>query len=294
MTTIFHITGGLGKHVLSSSVINSYKKTFPDKEIIVSSAYPDVFSRNPNISKSLNLGRHQYFYKDYIYNKDVEIFAQEPYKQTSHITKQKHLIDTWCEMIGIEKSAPPSLHINYREHEWAAKMISQYTNKPILVFQPFGGMPSEMPYCWARDIHPELAQSIVNELKNKYNILHICNSNHPTLNDCVRIDNRLPQGVLFSILNLSNKRILIDSCLQHAAFALGLPSMVVWGVTSPEQFGYNLHNNILSNINLEGHSNSYLFNYEIGGLVDECPFSSWMEMLDYEKIMENIQQIKNQ
>jgi hypothetical protein len=294
MTSIFHITGGLGKHVAATSVVNSFKKTFPDKRVVVSSAYPDVFDGNPNVYRSFDINKHQYFYDDYINGKEVEIFAQEPYKQTSHITKNYHLIDTWCDMIGISNTESSTIYPNFREKEIAKVVLNQYNNKPIIIFQPFGGLANNIPYCWARDIHPDLAQIIVNELSDKYNVIHICNPNHPKLENCVRLDERYGPGVLFSLLGLSNRRILIDSCLQHAAASMGLKSMVIWGVTSPQQFGYDIHNNITSNLSDEGHAGSYLFDYEINGIVGECPFSDWRDMFDVNLIMENIERIKNQ
>jgi ADP-heptose:LPS heptosyltransferase len=291
--TIFHITGGLGKHVLATSVINSYKYTHPNKDIVVSSAYPEIFERNPNVKESLNLGKNQYFYKNYILNKDVEIFAHEPYKQTSHILKQSHLIDTWCDMIGITQTAPPSLHINYREHELARKFMSPHSNRPIIIFQPFGGpINQQQSYCWARDIHPDLAQKIVNRLAVKYNVIHICNEHHPQLNNCTRLQERLSPHILFSLLGLAEKRIVVDSCLQHAANAMGLECIVFWNVTSPDQFGYDTHFNITPDnpIN-EGHSSSYFFDYEIHGDVVECPYSNYEEIFNIPTIENVIQSL---
>lgn len=283
---IFHITGGLGKHVLATSVVNSYKKTFPYKRIIVSSAYPDVFSRNPSVDESLLVGSTQYFYRNYIHGKDVEIFAQEPYKQTSHILKKCHLSETWCDMIGIKKIANPSIHFNHRELEIATKMVESYQDKPIIIFQPFGGpINQQIAYSWARDIHPTIAQEIVNLLKDKYNILHICNPHHPKLTDTLRLEDRMDIHVLFALLSISHRRILIDSCLQHAAYAMNLKSMVFWGITSPIQFGYNFHNNILPEREyILGTSNSYLFDYEIGGNISECPYSNFEDMRSIEYV----------
>ncbi len=289
-TAIFHITGGLGKHVLSSSVINSYKRAFPERDIIVSSAYPTIFERNPNVIESLDLHRNQYFYKNYIYKKDVEIFAHEPYKETSHILRKTNLIDTWCKMIGINNTDKPSLHFSFREREIAAKLISQYQNKPIFIFQPFGGPPNqEQGYSWARDIHPELAQTIVDRLHEKYNVLHICNPQHVKLKNCIRVEERLHPHILFLLLAFAERRLLIDSCLHHAAYAMGLPCTVIWNVTSSTQFGYDFHRNIqpLEPIR-EGTSLSYLFDYEITGLVPECPYSSYKEMFNIEAIFQII------
>ena len=73
---------------------------------------------------------------------------------------------------------------------------------------------------------------------------------------------------------ISERRILIDSCLQHAAAALGLKSTVLWVSTSPGVFGYPLHDNIKGEIP-EGVKlpDSYLFDYNFHGLNHECPIT---------------------
>ena len=87
-TAVFHIEGGLGKHIAATAVLKAYHNNNPNAKIVVSSVYPEIFYKNPIIEKSLKLGSHQYFYKDFIYNKDVEVFAQEPYRHNLHITKK--------------------------------------------------------------------------------------------------------------------------------------------------------------------------------------------------------------
>lgn len=292
-TTIFHIEGGVGKHIAASAVLKTYHNDNPSTKIIVSCAYPEIFYNNPIIEKSLKLGNNQYFYKDYIYKKDVEIYAQDPYKQTSHITKQKHLIQTWCDMIGVVYNDElPQIYLNSREKEISRNLIKFNDNKPILIFQPFGGPGSphqQLPYSWARDIHPNIAQNLANILSETYNIIHICYDNHPVLDNCLRIDQHISKKILISLLLLSEKRLLIDSCLQHAAAALRLPSTVVWNVTKPEIFGYSIHNNIVpENSYPEGFVNSYMYDYDIIGVVDECPYDDYNKIFNIEKILNNI------
>lgn len=292
-TAIFHIEGGVGKHIAASAVLKTYHNANPSTKIIVSCAYPEIFYNNPIIEKSLKLGSNQYFYKDYIYKKDVEIYAQEPYKQTSHITKKKHLVQTWCDMIGVEyNNETPQIYLNSREIEVSRNLIKFEDDKPILIFQPFGGPGSphqQLPYSWARDIHPNIAQTLVNALSEVYNIVHICYDNHPVLNNCLRLDQHVSKKTLISLLLLSEKRLLIDSCLQHAAAALGLSSTVVWNVTKPEIFGYSLHNNISPEISYpEGCANSYMYDYDIIGIVDECPYDDYTKIFNIEKILKNL------
>jgi hypothetical protein len=286
MRTIFHITGGLGKHVAATSVINSYKHENKDDDIIVCSAYPGVFERNEGVSESRDLNSLEYFYRDYISGRtDTKIFAQDPYRQQDHIFKRLHLIKTWCNLVGTKQYKSSSLNFNFREVEIAGKRFLG-NQKPLCVFQPFGGSVHTLPYNWARDIHPNIAQSIVNMLVQKgYHVLHVCNQYHPVLENCERLDERCTVGTLAAIIHLSTERILIDSSLQHIAAAIGKPSKVIWNVTSPTLFGYDMHANILPKADYsKGHRKSYLYDFEIGGIPAECPFDKYTQMFDEEAI----------
>ena len=291
--TVFHIEGGIGKHILATAVIECYKKHNPDRDIILVGAWPEVFLNNKFIKKVYKLGSVPHFYADYIYEKDVEVFAQEPYKTTSHITKKLHLLETWCKMIGVEyNNELPRLFLNFREREVASKAIPIQDDKPVLIFQPFGGPGKEhqeFPYSWTRDIHPEIAQELVDKLKDKYHVVHICYDFHPVLNNCTRIDKVLQKKVLFGLLEHSQARLLVDSSLQHAAAALGLQSTVVWVATQPEVFGYKMHKNIKPKTEfLEGTVDSYLFDYNFTGSIHECPYMDPLEIFDTEAILKTL------
>ena len=88
----------------------------------------------------------------------------------------------------------------------------------------------------------------------------------------------------------SQKRVLIDSCLQHAAAAFKLKSTVLWVGTSPTVFGYRLHDNIeakktdLSNQRI----GSYLFDFQFDNNIHECPYLSAHEMFDFNQVLSSI------
>ena len=291
-TTVFHIEGGIGKNIAATAVVETYKKSFPKRNIIVVSAWPDVWTQNSDIARFYRIGSTPYFYQDVIKDKDVEVFMQDPYKQTSHITKKKHLIETWCNMIGLKYSgAVPKLNFNIREVEEGSAYVLQFRDdkKPVLLFQPFGGPGPEHqqhPYAWTRDIHPSVAQTVVDKLKDKYNILHICYEFHPTLNNCIRYPNIISKKELFSTLFWSEKRLFIDSSLQHAAAAMGLPSVVAWIGTQPEVFGYPFHNNLKPAKEFpRGLVDSHLYDYSFAGVIHECPYEKPEDMYDADTIV---------
>lgn len=290
MTTIFHIQGGSGKHVAGASVIHSYKKAYPDKDIIVVSAYPEIFEGSSDVYRSYKLGQTPYFYSDYIYGKDVEIFGHDPYMTTAHITQQKSLIDSWCQLVDVERAFTYKLNINFRERDFASRLINNTSNKKVLIFQPFGGPPNtDLPYSWTRDIHPGVAQQIVNKLANDYHIVHVCHPHHPQLQNVQRIDTSLQKRILFAMLPLADKRLLIDSSLQHAAAAQSLPSTVVWVATSSKVFGYDIHTNTEPNIAFkEGTSASYLYDYNFGGDILECPYTHPEEIYTADEIISKL------
>ena len=295
-TTVFHIEGGIGKNVAATAVIAAYKKAKPKRNILVVTAWPEIWIGNTNISRFYRIGNTPYFYKDVIKGKDIEIYSQDPYKQTSHITKKSHLIKTWCDMIGVKyNDEQPELNFNFREVEEGRSIAQQVANnneKPILIFQPFGGPGPEHqqhPYSWTRDIHPQHAQKIVDGVNEKYNVLHVCYEFHPKLNNCNRLDKIISKKVLFALLAFSQKRILIDSSLQHAAAALKLPSTVAWVATQKEVFGYDLHNNFKPKTEfLKGHVDSYLYDYIFTGPTHECPFKSIDDIHDIDGIVQSV------
>ena len=79
------------------------------------------------------------------------------------------------------------------------------------------------------------------------------------------------------LLTVSQKRLLIDSCLQHAAAALNLPSTVLWVGTHPHVFGYDMHHNIMPRDALENNTSyidSLFFDYDFNGPEHEYPYDS--------------------
>ena len=278
---VWHIQGGLGKNVAATSLPKTIKETYSDRKLIMVVSYPEVFLNNPYVDRVYPLGNSPYFYEDFIENKDTLVFRHEPYHQTGHIHKTKHLISNWCDLLGIEYSnQTPQLYPNYSEKINAKKW---FRDKPVIVLQTSGGeLESKNAYSWCRDMPQDIAQLIVDKYKDSFHILHVSRQGGYILNNVERIDAKLSNMELFSMLTVSSKRFLIDSSLQHAAVAINLKSTVFWVGTSPQVFGYEMHNNIVANKpkNKNQLIGSYLFDYQFDHNVHECPYSTLDEMFD--------------
>jgi hypothetical protein len=271
--SIFHIEGGLGKHVLATAIARCIKNNHPDRELIVVCAYPEIYLNLDFIDRVYRLGNTPYFYDDYINEKDSLIFKHEPYFTGDHIHKKLSLILNWCKLLNLEYNGEkPELNFNLRQKQIGFNKWSR--EKPIMVIQTNGGPLNDQPYpySWTRDIPMDIAQQIVNSFSNYYHIIQICRHESNALQGVEVVKDSMSNMELFSLLLFSQKRLLIDSCLQHAAAALNLQSTVLWVGTSPKVFGYNIHHNIVAEIpKTVKLPDSYLFDYNFNGMVHECP-----------------------
>ena len=293
---IWHIAGGLGKNVAATALISDLKKTYPDRKLIMTVSWPDVFLNHPDIDKVYHLNNLSHFYENYIEDKDVLVFMHEPYHQTGHITKKKHLLENWCDLLGIEfKNQKPIIPINYAQSILRSQWVY---DKPLLLLQTTGGPthnfpenPNQIsPYSWTRDIPIELAQNIADKYSSQYHIIHLTRPGGYNLQNVERIDSPMSNIELFSLVASSQKRILIDSALQHAAAAFRLPSSVFWIGTSPKVFGYELHNNIQAKKPKKANQlmKSYIFDFSFDQNLHECPYMSINEMFDVKEVMNKL------
>jgi hypothetical protein len=287
---IWHIQGGLGKNIAGTSLIKTIKQTYPDRKLIMVTSWPEVYLNIPDVDRVYQLGQSPYFYQDYIEGKDVIISKHEPYHQTDHITKKKHLIHNWCDLMNLEYTGQtPVIIPNYPQ----SMLLGLWNQpKPIMVIQSSGG-PMEgqkYSYSWTRDIPIEIAQEIVNKFYQQYYIIQVTRPDGYKLKNVERLEQKMSNMELFSLLVASKKRVLIDSSLQHAAAALNLKSTVLWVGTSPKVFGYNLHTNIEAKLPQIANQliGSYTFDYQFENNIHECPYINLKDIFDIDKVLISI------
>ena len=96
--SIFHLEGGLGKHVAATAVARCIKNNHPDRKLIVVCAYPEIYINLDFVYQVYRIGVTPHFYSNFIKDKDTLMFKGEPYFTTDHIHKRKILIHSWCNM----------------------------------------------------------------------------------------------------------------------------------------------------------------------------------------------------
>ena len=286
---VWHIEGGLGKNVAATALIESLQNKYTDRKIIIVASYPEIFINHPIVYRVYKVGNTQYFYDDFIKDKDTIVFKHEPYFETNHIMKRKHLIENWCNLLGIEYTNQyPVLNFNLVQQRLANMWKRE---KPVLVIQTNGGpFNSNLIYSWTRDIPFDVALMIAEKYSKTHHIIQVCKPSSRKLPNVEVLDEQMSSMEIFLLLAIADKRILIDSCLQHAAAALNVESDVFWIGTSPKNFGYVLHNNIVANppTNVTKMIDSYLFDYSFDGVTHECPYFTIEEMFNVADVIKNI------
>lgn len=281
---IFTINGGLGKCIAATAVCSAIKKKYPEDKLIVVSGYPEVFLNNPNVDKSFSFGNVSYFYQDYVENKENMVFLHDPYQTTAFIKEEKHLIEIWLEMYGLEYNGEfPEFYITKREIDTFQRQVQ--VDKPIMLLQTNGGADPNKKYSWARDLPFETTARIINEFKDKYAIIHVKREDQIGFQDTIPLTAQLRQ--ILAVSMLSSKRLVIDSFMQHALAALRMPSVACWIVNTPKVFGYGLHTHIMANPHTVKPElrNSFLSQFNIGGDELEFPYRNESEIFNVEEII---------
>jgi hypothetical protein len=288
MNIIFQINGGIGKVIAATAVCASIKAKYPNDKLIVVSGYPDVFLGNPNVDRAYGYGQQAYFYKEYIENQEIMLFAHDPYMEAKHIKQEESLIETWCKLYNLPVVRyTGELFFTDRENEFFTNKFS--SNKPIFLMQTNGGAESDIKYSWARDIPSYIVQPIIDKYKKDYNIVHLKREDQQKYDDTYPVTDTFRALVI--LINMSSKRLFMDSFAQHAAAALNKPSTVLWITNSPKVFGYNVHDNIVAakeNATPELR-NSYLIKYNIGGDPIEFPYKKETDIFNIEDVFKSLQ-----
>jgi hypothetical protein len=135
-----------------------------------------------------------------------------------------------------------------------------------------------------------VALEVAKKYENTHHIIQVTKPNTPLIPNAEHFIQQMSNFEQISLLAASDKRLLIDSSLQHAAAGMNLRSTVLWIGTSPINYGYRTHTNIVANPpqNTNKMIDSYLFDYSLEGLVHECPYNNLNEIFNLEDILNSI------
>ena len=282
MKILLNIEGGIGKNVAATGAIKVAHKEGHTVDVLT--AWPQIWIGNPNVNKVLDFGGIRYF-TDELKDYDKLIF-HDPYREQDFIQNKADLTATFNLLVnGKAESLKPEIYLNKAECI-KVRGILDGLEKPILAFQTNGG--HNQGYSWSRDLPLEEVIEVLNEMQEKYELIHLRANGQLEING-VKHTGDLNIRECLVVLQESDRRLLIDSIYQHAAAAMNLKSTVVWVSTEVEKFGYAMHDNIHANVGKLKHGERTDFIF--GGLqddADKCPFADDQKILPIKQIKQSL------
>ncbi len=252
------INGGTGKSIMATAMMPLLAKKYD--EVYVCSPYVDVFKACSYVTEAIPVGQPN-TYRDLLLDDDVELLCTEPYQNGKFIKKQCHLFEAWADEWKIElEQDPMDMHPildkwddldgavkQYQEAKrgWGDKFILvQFTGGQSPLVDPNQmGQYNEQIEGIKRNYHK--GQELINAIHAKYPdyvIVHYGLPNEPTYQYTVKMP--LPYLAYRKACEDASAVITIDSSLQHLASGVNDKTIVIWGETAPEHFGYNSHHNL--------------------------------------------------
>ena len=282
-TFLLTIQGGLGKVIMATAVVRSWKIANPTDEIVVVSGYPEVFVNNPDVHKNFGFNV-PYLWQDYYSKPDTKISAHDPYFSPLWIKNYPvHLIDIWCGELGIPSvQKTPLLFFSGPEVDDLQSMIK--VDKPLIVVQSTGGS-NPAARSWTRNPPQEEFNSYLAKFKDTHFILHLCLKETPVLEAVHQRMETLTRRQAMALVYYSYWVIGIDSYAMHvrAANTANLKSTFFFPLAdSVNRLGYTKENwdnkvPVLEVQELIANSQDYfstLFQHSIDSISENCPVSA--------------------
>lgn len=273
MNLLLSINGGIGKNILATAVVKNYRKKYPNSEIVILTAWSDVWLNNNEVDKVLDINRPNSLYDDYI-SMDYKCVFYDPYQDEDYLRGTKHLIEIWCNLCECEYDSEIQPEIKFNKSEEIRNTLKFHellTNK-LLILQANGGSHNQ-GYSWSRDLPSNEVLDIIKPYVDEYKILQIRTPEQPKF---IQEEYNFSLREWFWLISKASKLILIDSFAQHCARAVDKKADVYWIGGKHEVVGYELHNNIYPKESYKlDYDNNYRLsnNYDIMGNLYECPFS---------------------
>lgn len=297
------VEGGIGKNINATAIVRNLKKAYPTKKISVMCGCPDLFIRNPNVERAYSLGQPVFIYDDYFKDKKTIVVRSEPYHSFDYVYKKKHIVECWCDQLGIPcDNVFPEVFFTDDEKRMAELYLEKF-DKEMVLFQGEGGKvpnnSSEVERIgiqagmYKRSLKHETLQKVSDEIiKRGFMVGVVCTPNQFLPAAAERINFSI-RAILALIPHVAAV-IGVDSFLMHGTALYQKRSVIAWGGTDPKVLGYEFNDNLTREscpTPMCHRPNSFLWDFEQTGFLWDCPHSNACmnyDALDIIKAFDNL------
>jgi ADP-heptose:LPS heptosyltransferase len=240
---VVKISGGLGDHLCATPLLRGLKKE--GKKVVISAIYPYLFQGNPNVDELI-------FPPDEV--KYEMVNYKDIYKLAYDTGFYGLLSEAYCKFYGVEYDDKLDYTVYPKERVWVKETLK--TIKDYILIAPFAAR-SVIQYSnttkvgsggqrtVVKDWILSRWVSLVSEIQKKgIEVYQVGGQGDKGVPGCNRYF--LGQDYRFSVALLEQSKglISVDNFMQHAAFAIGKPAVILFGATDPSIFGHETNVNI--------------------------------------------------
>jgi len=250
--SIFFIPwGGYGDLLLTTATIKKLRDAYPEARIYCNDREKatEILRHNPLIDRFIPFPHHLFTEESYqqaINNPQADPMIFYPsygYLKPSLHVPQRHAIHVIGEMVGVEAElADMRVDLSEAEIDFARR-VKKEIQRPYILLQI---TPRSHPgKAWPNDRWAEVVRFIDSHGKA---VVQVGCADEQPIPGAV---NLLGNTTILQALALLGEAVCflgIDSVFQHAAYALGVPALVLFGASTPAVWGYPCHVNFYNNL----------------------------------------------
>jgi ADP-heptose:LPS heptosyltransferase len=245
--SIFFIPwGGYGDVLLATATIKKLRDTYPEVRIYCNDQEKttEILQHNPLIDRFIPFPHHLFTeesYRQATNNSDADPMIFYPsygYLKPSLNVPQRHAINVIGDMVGV-KAEHADMRVDFSEAEFDfARQFKKEITRPYILLQI---TPRSHPgKAWSNDRWVDVVRFLNSHGKAAVQVG--CSDEQPIPGAV----NFLGKTTILQALALLSEAVCflgIDSVFQHAAYALGIPALVLFGASTPVVWGYPCHVN---------------------------------------------------
>ena len=247
--TIFTVTGGLGREICYTGVLDKYHELHPEEEIIVLSGNTDIFQNKEYITRVYPL-HSSYLYNDVILTADKYI-ETEPYNDIDYFKNKKHITQVLNKMInGIDEPINANISLNEGEITTSETFMTEFKEKhpkkKMCLLQAYGatgGYKKQDPT--NRSLTDNETEQVINILKeNGYHVFMVGHDESKGFPG-TQLFKGLPLRQSIALMKYADLVVSIDSFTTHVLGMFNKEGVVIWKATDVNNLGYDCCKNII-------------------------------------------------
>jgi len=242
--------GGVGDSICATPMIESAKKNFPDKIIVVGSSHAEILEMNPNIDYLYHLASPGDLFERWV--KPLRHFGsvikRDIYNICAHKLFPGPLSMIWCHLYGVPYIGDNvKIYLHEKENEEAIRFLKSF-RKPTILIHPSGARLLHDPRIQItpnKDWFMDYWIILVKELTKKFSVIQVGGANEEEIPGCTcyllgRTSVRQTAALVKNCLTY----IGIDSFVAHCGAAVNKRGIVLFGRSNPYIAGHVINKNI--------------------------------------------------